>query len=84
MMLAINLNYINGAGVRDKVIETFSSKGPIPWPTAVLLGRLFTKKGKNVLKEFIRQYDVRKLRDLSVVSPTKYLVGGDSSMTNML
>tara|TARA_R110001583_G_scaffold9651_1_gene45477 strand:+ start:19334 stop:19789 length:456 start_codon:yes stop_codon:yes gene_type:complete len=75
MMLGINLNYVSGEGVKAKIVDTFSSKGPIPWKTAVMLGRLFTKLGKNVLSEFIRQYDVRKLRDLSVVSPTKYLEG---------
>lgn len=75
MMLAINLNYVQDPGVRGKIIDTFSTKGPIPWETAVMLGRLFTRLGANVLVDFIRQYDVRKLRDLSVVSPTKYLEG---------
>ena len=34
-----------------------------------------SKFSKNAAKYFIRQYDIRKLRDLSVVDPAKYLEG---------
>lgn len=72
-MLAVNLNYVEDEGVRDLIVERLSQKGPIPWRHAQMIKRFFTRLGASEVGDYVRQYDIRKLRDLSVVDPTKYL-----------
>lgn len=63
-MVGVNLNYAS-EGVRQLLIDKFGSLPPQPYSTLQVIG--------DIASQAFRVYDVRKLRDLSVVSATKYL-----------
>lgn len=63
-MVGLNLNYFD-SGLREIAVKRFGGLPPQPYKKLQILGL--------VAKQAFRVYDVRKLRDLSVVSPTKYL-----------
>ena len=68
-LIGVNLNYATSPDTRNLIIDTLKNRGPIPWRQVSIVGMFVDKR----IRDFFRQYNVRKLRDLSVVDATKYL-----------